>query len=291
VFPTSSAQVAEILKVAAREKAPVVTRGSGTGLSGGSVPVEGSVILCLVQMNRILELDARNLTLRVEPGVITQTIDETVNRRHLNRPFDRVRYIGNLKRILDKSKRAGRFDAMKQNLKLEIIYGLPGETYEGFEQTFDFVISELEFSTFFCIRFEVLPGSYFWEHAHEYQLVYEKEAPHYLISSPTFSRKDMDRAVTLVFFYNLFDTILKGVQRVVDKNIRQNKLRIYKRIIQHISQHYPEFVSSLYRHFDPAYIESGFREKIDRYLSDKRYIDLRYQIIREARDIVMRHRD
>jgi glycolate oxidase len=74
VFPTSTEQVADILRVAAQEEVSVVTRGSGTGLSGGSVPVEGCVVLCLVQMNRILELDTRNLTIRVEPGVITQKL-------------------------------------------------------------------------------------------------------------------------------------------------------------------------------------------------------------------------
>ena len=88
VFPTSAGQVADILKVAAHEGVPVVTRGSGTGLSGGSVPVAGCVVLCLVQMNRILELDARNLTIRVEPGVITQKIDEAAATAGLFYPPD-----------------------------------------------------------------------------------------------------------------------------------------------------------------------------------------------------------
>ena len=50
---------------------PIVTRGSGTGLSGGSVPSAGSVVLCLAQMNAILDVDPRNLTLRAQPGVTT----------------------------------------------------------------------------------------------------------------------------------------------------------------------------------------------------------------------------
>ena len=76
VFPTSTEQVAECVKVAGRAGVPVVTRGSGTGLSGGSVPVDGCVVLCLVQMNRIVELDTRNLTIRVQAGLVTQKIDE-----------------------------------------------------------------------------------------------------------------------------------------------------------------------------------------------------------------------
>ncbi len=55
---------------------PVVTRGNGTGLSGGSVPVEGGIVLCLVHLNRILEVDPANLTLLAESGVITKAIDD-----------------------------------------------------------------------------------------------------------------------------------------------------------------------------------------------------------------------
>src|SRR5262245_28984628 len=69
VFPQSSEHVSAILNLANRTKSPVVTRGTGTGLSGGSLPVPGCIVLCLVKMDKILELDRANLTLRVEAGV------------------------------------------------------------------------------------------------------------------------------------------------------------------------------------------------------------------------------
>ena len=72
VFPETTAQVSDLLKWSHRTGTPIVTRGSGTGLSGGSVPSVGSVVLCLARMNRILEVDARNLTLLAEAGVVTQ---------------------------------------------------------------------------------------------------------------------------------------------------------------------------------------------------------------------------
>ena len=74
VLPESAAEVARVLAEANEAGVPVVTRGSGTGLAGGSVPVEGGIVLCLVRLNRVLELDARNLTMTVEPGVLTQQI-------------------------------------------------------------------------------------------------------------------------------------------------------------------------------------------------------------------------
>jgi hypothetical protein len=88
VFPRDAADVSFILKLAREHHAPVVTRGSGTGLSGGSVPLAGSIVLCLVKMDRILEVDTANLTLRAEAGAITQKIYETADAAGLFYPPD-----------------------------------------------------------------------------------------------------------------------------------------------------------------------------------------------------------
>jgi glycolate oxidase len=88
VFPRTTAQVADCVRLAAAARIPIVTRGSGTGLSGGSVPTPGSLVLCLAQMNAILDLDPRNLTLRAQPGAITQRIDEAAARHGLFYPPD-----------------------------------------------------------------------------------------------------------------------------------------------------------------------------------------------------------
>jgi hypothetical protein len=65
-FTKTVEEVIAVLKLAHQTKTPVVTRGSGTGLSGGSVPVPGCIVLCTVQMDQILNLDAPNLTMLVE---------------------------------------------------------------------------------------------------------------------------------------------------------------------------------------------------------------------------------
>ncbi|MGA2692041.1 MAG: FAD-linked oxidase C-terminal domain-containing protein [Opitutaceae bacterium] len=88
VFPLNTAEVSAILGLAQRHRVPVVPRGSGTGLSGGSVPVEGSVVLCLVRMNRLLEVDPRNFTLRAEAGVLTQAIYDAADGAGLFYPPD-----------------------------------------------------------------------------------------------------------------------------------------------------------------------------------------------------------
>ena len=88
VFPRTTAEVAAVLGIARRHGAPVVARGSGTGLSGGSVPTPGSIVLCLVRMDRLVELDARNFTLRAQAGVLTQAIYDAADAAGLFYPPD-----------------------------------------------------------------------------------------------------------------------------------------------------------------------------------------------------------
>ena len=88
VFAQSTEQVSEVLLFASNRGIPVVTRGSGTGLSGGSLPTPGCILLCLSQMNRILELDPANLTLLAEAGAITAEIAEAADYAGLFYPPD-----------------------------------------------------------------------------------------------------------------------------------------------------------------------------------------------------------
>ena len=74
--------------LANREGFPVVPRGAGTGMSGGSVPVQGGVVLSLERMNRILEIDEQNLVAVVEPGVMTGDLQREVEARGLFYPPD-----------------------------------------------------------------------------------------------------------------------------------------------------------------------------------------------------------
>jgi glycolate oxidase len=88
VLPTTTAEVSDVVRYAAQNKIPVVARGSGTGLSGGSVPVPDCIVLCSVQMDRVLELDQKNLTIHVESGVVTQSVAELADAAGLLYPPD-----------------------------------------------------------------------------------------------------------------------------------------------------------------------------------------------------------
>src|SRR5437879_1172121 len=88
VFATTSGQVGSILKLANETRTAVVTRGSGTGLSGGSLPSPGCIVLCTVKMDKLLEVDRANLTMLVEPGVATLQIADAAAAAGLFYPPD-----------------------------------------------------------------------------------------------------------------------------------------------------------------------------------------------------------
>ncbi len=88
VCVASAQQVSEIFRLAQRERVPVTPRGAGYGLSGGAVPVCGGIVLSTEKMNRILEIDKKNLMITVEPGVITGDIHRAVEAEGLFYPPD-----------------------------------------------------------------------------------------------------------------------------------------------------------------------------------------------------------
>ncbi|HHW58484.1 MAG TPA: FAD-binding protein [Clostridia bacterium] len=78
VKPSSAEEIAQIMKLANKYKIPVTPRGAGSGLSGGAVPVYGGIVLSVEKMNKILEIDKENLVVVVEPGVVTNEINNAV---------------------------------------------------------------------------------------------------------------------------------------------------------------------------------------------------------------------
>ena len=88
VFPKSAEEISLILKLANKEAFPVIPRGAGSGFSGGSLPVEGGVVVSLERMNKILKIDTDNLIAIVEPGVVTGDFQEEAENMGLFYPPD-----------------------------------------------------------------------------------------------------------------------------------------------------------------------------------------------------------
>lgn len=78
VKPRTAEEIARIVKLANRRRIAITPRGAGSGLSGGAVPVHHGIVLSAERMNRILEIDRENMMAVVEPGVVTNEINERI---------------------------------------------------------------------------------------------------------------------------------------------------------------------------------------------------------------------
>ncbi|MEW6107960.1 MAG: FAD-linked oxidase C-terminal domain-containing protein [Nitrospirota bacterium] len=88
VWPQDVLDVVKIMNFASTNGIPVIPRGAGTGMTGGTIPAEGSIILSLEKMNKILEIDRQNLNVLVEPGVINGKLQRELERHKLFYPPD-----------------------------------------------------------------------------------------------------------------------------------------------------------------------------------------------------------
>ena len=88
VSPLSTEQVSEVVKIAGRYQIPIYPRGSGTNLSGGTIPTKGGIVLSMLNLNKIIEVDQDNLTATVQPGVIIQALNDQVTKLGLLYPPD-----------------------------------------------------------------------------------------------------------------------------------------------------------------------------------------------------------
>jgi glycolate oxidase len=88
VSPRNKIEVAEIVKLCNTHHIPLTPRGSGTNLSAGTTPLFGGIVLLMKHFNKILEIDEENLTVRTQPGVITETLIESIEEKGFFYPPD-----------------------------------------------------------------------------------------------------------------------------------------------------------------------------------------------------------
>ena len=123
VLPENTEQVQDIVRLAAKHNIPIVPRGGGTGLSGGALATQSGICLSLERMNRILEIDERDFFISVQPGVITQHLQEAVEEKELFYPPDPASrgsctIGGNI------AENAGGPRALKYGVTKDYVYGL-----------------------------------------------------------------------------------------------------------------------------------------------------------------------
>ncbi len=88
VFPSTPEHISQIMAISDAHEIPVTVRGAGTSLSGGPVPVAGGIVLCTTRMNRILNIDRENFTVRTEVGVVLNDLNQALAKANLFFPPD-----------------------------------------------------------------------------------------------------------------------------------------------------------------------------------------------------------
>src|SRR5258706_15829809 len=88
VLPRSTNSVSALLRFANQHRIPVTPRGAGYGYVGGCVPVQGGIVLSFERMNRIKEINQNDFVAVVQPGVITKTLQDAVEKKGLYYPPD-----------------------------------------------------------------------------------------------------------------------------------------------------------------------------------------------------------
>jgi glycolate oxidase len=88
VEPANTLEVSRIMQVCSRERIPVTVRGGGSGLAGGALPVYGGIVLSMRRFDQILHIDERNFQVTVQPGVVTEHLQNTLKDKGLFYPPD-----------------------------------------------------------------------------------------------------------------------------------------------------------------------------------------------------------
>ncbi len=88
VFPTDVDQISRVMQLSDQNDIPVTVRGAGTSLSGGPVPMAGGIVLCTSRMNRILEINGEDFTVKAQVGVVLNDLNQVLARQNLFFPPD-----------------------------------------------------------------------------------------------------------------------------------------------------------------------------------------------------------
>lgn len=204
-----------------------------------------------------------------------QTIDEELH-RSMGRFFRRKRYFQNLEKLVTKhSDRVGEY-------MLEIIYGLPGDTLEGFKNTISFILSLPYIINFWSFRFLMLPGTIYHREAAQFGAVFNLRPPYELVRSDTWSEEDLNEARKLSFYFFLVQYGLPEVFEMVNARVPNNKLNVYEIIFEHFSKNYKELESLLCGIGEETYQFQVCKS----FSSNPSYCDLRCCLLQDSSAII-----
>jgi radical SAM superfamily enzyme YgiQ (UPF0313 family) len=157
---------------------------------------------------------------------------QSINKETLktaNRRFNKEKFTTNYKKFIQKGF---------EDIRIEIILGLPGDNLERYKETLDYLLSEINVSMFCAFQYVSVPGSHFSNNAAEYGLVCEDRPPYMLIKSNSFSLEELREATELTYYILLIFHGIRRIKKNIDMRFKKNKIYIYEKIAIHFNKNY-----------------------------------------------------
>lgn len=198
-----------------------------------------------------------------------QSISKSVL-QEADRRFDREKYIRGINQLKEKKGTP---------ILIEIIFGLPCDSYARFRRTLEFVISDLNADLFVCYRFSLLPGSRFWETKEKYGIIHRPQQPYTIIRSDTFSESELNKVEAYTYYLQIIYRVFRSLKKTVDKNFSHNKLAVYDEIIDCFAEKYGDFLKPKLVYHD------GFVKDLEKIRSAEN-TDVRRRMQSDARRII-----
>jgi radical SAM superfamily enzyme YgiQ (UPF0313 family) len=241
----------------------------------GMMPVEIGIDVSLEDFDDEILYEVKRMHINIY-GFGLQSTDREVLRL-ANRRFDKEKFTHYFQELTRK-------DGSKVNL--ELMFGLPGDTYEKFRKSLEFSLSELNAHFVVCFRFAVLPGSRFKKATEKYGITCEEYPPYYVLSVPTFSQEDLQKAEVLSFYLQLTYTAFRGIKKIIDRKCFGRKVETYDILVDMLVEKYGHFFDNknlrqgqVYDYFrklnTPEFsktkqaIQKDLRKTLERYLAEQ----------------------
>lgn len=234
----------------------------------GKSPVEIALDINLEDLNEEILYELKRLNV-FGYGFGLQSIHEDVL-KIARRRFRRETFIYYFNRLTEKSGAA---------INLELMFGLPGDTYDKFRESLEFVIGNLKVHFLVSFRFAVLPGSTFWYERDKYGLVCEEYPPYYVLSTPTFPQQDLEKAERLSFCLQLIYTCFRGIKRLIEREVPDKRLGVYDELTTLIYEEYAHFFQERAPYQEDVYL---FAVK----LGTPQYAKIKHDMLVDMRRIV-----
>ncbi len=176
----------------------------------------------------------------------------------INRPLDLKRFFKNISLFEP---------ALKNVTSIDLIYGLPGDDYAGFKESLEYLLQNLGIAFIQYTMLQVLPGTWLYDNARKFDLIFDPLPPHYIYSNHTYSYNDTFRSSSLVnAFEVLFGSFTQRATAILVKKLKIKFVDIFEKFVLWEEEHPQIFANNKYTYnqlkqfFEETCIQGGHHD-------------------------------